>query len=348
MPEDLLENYVSDKSLSKETILKYVDDYSIYSFYIGAELELYTKYSSPLRLGDNDPSFSLYYSKYKQDKILFKDQSTGKYGDIFMFIRELFRTEELPSAKFALLQINNDFKLGLADQEVGAFNPKLLKKAPLKKDPVKISIVAHTEDTKAFKEYWEFLEIPKKILDLFYVKDVRVIQYKKNNSHIAIVTKILTISYEILGHYKVYQPYAERKFKFRNDFLDIYVEGALQLEFMQDFAIITKSTKECMFFRSHFNWECIAGKSENTEINPFFMVNILHKKYKHVFIWLDGDDAGKIAQQRYIDKYSWLEPIVFDSIIEQKDPTDFFEVNKKAGNREYALNYLKNLIKIKL
>ena len=99
---DALEKYVDENLLCKATVLKYVDDFSLYSFYIGEELELYTKYSSPLRQGDEDPSFSLYYSKYKPDVILFKDSATGKYGNVFTFLEAYLGL----TSKQVLLQIN--------------------------------------------------------------------------------------------------------------------------------------------------------------------------------------------------------------------------------------------------
>lgn len=337
---DILENYVTDNLLSKENILKYVDDYSIYSFYIGAELELNTKYSSPLRLGDEDPSFSLYYSKYKTDKIFFKDQSTGKNGDVFTFLYELMSLSGLVSNKTVLLQINSDFGLGLCDEEVGEFKPQLLKTPPLRKDPVKIAVNYHKFPTKAFTDYWSGLDISQRTLDKYYARDVRVIHFI-NGEHKTITPKTLTISYEILGHYKIYQPFADKKDKFRNDYLDIYVEGALQLEFKHEFAIITKSTKECMFFDEHFGWDTVAGKSENTMIPPHFMENVLRKRYKKVLIWLDNDEAGINAQNKYLAEYPWLIPVTFDSFIEQKDVTDLYSYAKSINKTQESLIYIK-------
>lgn len=340
---DALKEFVDDNLLSKANILKYVDDYSIYSYYIGEELELYTKYSSPLRIGDDDPSFSLYYSKYKPEFIWFKDNSTGKNGNVFTFLKEFLQV----STKTVLLQINSDFGLGLNDEEMGTFKPHLLKPAPVRKSPTKIEITVYPEETEEYLNYWDNLGITKKTRDKFYARDVHVIHYI-NDVHLSIEVKTLTISYEILGHYKVYQPFADRKFKFRNNYLDIYVEGALQLDFKKDFAIITKSSKECMFMYEHFEWEAVAGKSETTPINPFFMTNVLQKRYLKVFIWLDNDDAGRTAQAKYLTKYPWLIPVVFDSFIVESDPTDLYSNAKKKGNEDVALRYLKQLITTKL
>jgi hypothetical protein len=338
---DEIEKFVSYNLLSKTSILNSIDDYSIYSYYIGEELELRTKYSSPLRHGDVDPSFSLFYSKYKDDVILFKDSALNKFGSVFDFLEEFLKI----STREVLLQINSDFGLGLDGDDVGEFKPHLVKSKPIKKHPIKIEI-KRQEPTQEFIEYWENLEIAPDTLDKFYCRCVKVVHFKGDHTT-TIVPQILTISYEILGTYKIYQPFADKKFKFRNNYLDIYVEGALQLSFTTDFCVITKSTKEIMFMYEHFGWEAVAGKSETTMIHNHFM-NILKVKYKKVFIWLDNDDAGKNAQAKYLEQYNWVIPIEFDSYIPDSDPTDLFLRSKKAGKKEMSLRYIKQLITTKL
>lgn len=345
---DFLGEYCAENELSADNILKYVDEYSIFSHYIGAELELYTKYSSPLRLGDDDPSFSLYYSKYIEDVMYFKDQSTGRHGNVFTFVRWMLGDGlELKPHRQALLQINSDFGIGLEGLEVGEFKPNLIKTKPLKKNPVKIEITTDGE-TEEYLKYWEFLGIPEEVRTLYYASCVQVTHYIQDGVHKSIVSRDLTIGYEILGHYKIYRPFAERKFKFRNDYLDVFVEGALQLKYDKNFCIITKSTKDIMFFRAHFDWDSVAGKSENTPINPYFIEETLLKKYKYVFIWLDPDEAGQNAQQRYIDQYPSFIPIKFDDYILQKDPTDLYTTGKGLGQEDVALQYLEQLITTKI
>lgn len=343
----ILTDYVEQNLLSKANVLRYIDDYSLYCHYIGVELELYTKYSSPLRIGDDDPSFSIYYSKYLTEQIWFKDQSTGKYGDVFTFLQELMGNGTKASLRTVLLQINSDHSLGLNGEDVGDFKPKLIKSRPLKRDPVEIQVTSYPKETEEFKAYWLALDIPNEVQEMYYAKDVQVIHYI-SDEHITIVVKTLTISYEIVGHYKVYQPFAERMYKFRNNYLMGFVEGALQLQYEKSFCIISKSTKECMFYRAHWNWDAVAGTSENAMISPYFMNEVLKKRYKQVFIWLDPDEAGQVAQQRYLDEYPWLEPVVIGSQIEEKDPTDYYAAEKLKGKQAEAKLYLENLITEKL
>lgn len=344
----LLEDYVDDNLLSKANVLKYVDDYSLYSFYIGSELELYTKYSSPLRTDDDDPSFSLYYSKYNKDILMFKDNATGQYGDVFKFVRyTLGGGSEMASLREALLQINSDFQLGFNGEERGDFTPHIIATKPLRRDPVKIEVTNYPVASQEYLDYWDFLEIPQHILDRFYCSNVNVVHYI-NDIHTSISVRSLAIAYEIVGFYKIYQPYEDRKYKFRNNYPHGFVEGGIQLKYEKDFCIITKSTKEIMFLEAHFGWESVAGTSENSMINEFFMLNTLRKNYKRVFIWLDNDEAGRKAQAKYMEMYPWLEPIEFDEFIPESDPTDLYSRAKKEGKKEIALSYIKQLIERKL
>lgn len=340
---DLLDEFVQDNHLSQENILRVVDCYSIYSFYIGSELELRTKYSSPLRDGDNDPSFSLYDSRNDSSIILFKDNMSGKFGNVFTFVKELMSTKKLVTIKDALLQINSDFGLGLGDDEVSAFKPHLIKTAPIIKSVTNIEVTNRVEFTQEFKDYWHALDISNSILDLYYATNPKIIHYIADY-HTSIVPRDLTIAYEILGKYKIYHPFAEKKYKFRNNYDTTFVEGAMQLTFKSDFVIITKATKECMWFRQHFDWDSVAGKSETTKISSYFMNKVLFKNYKYVFIWLDGDEAGIKSQAEYLQLYPQLIPIVMEDSIEQKDVTDFYLAGKNLNKQQMVLDYVKQLI----
>lgn len=336
---DELEKYVSYNLLSKKNILNLVDDYSLYSYYIGDELELRTKYSSPLREGDNDPSFSLFFSKYKENLIMFKDGALGKSGNVFDFL-ELYLGL---TSRQVQLQVNSDLSLGLDGDEVADFKPAILKKRPIKKFPAKIFINRNNPETPEYLEYWERLDISKSTRDKFYASDVRVVHYSSDKT-VTIVPRTLTIAYEILGTYKIYHPFEAKKFKFRNNFPSNYVEGAMQLDFKLDFVIITKANKECMFFDEHFSWDAVAGKSETTPIPEEFIENILRKNYKKIFVWLDNDATGVTSQAAYLEKYPDFIPIEFGKEIEDKDPTDYYDTMKVRGKQQEALKYIKNLI----
>ena len=335
---DVLEQFISDNLLTREAILGVIDDYSILCFYIGEELEVRTKYSSPLRHGDSDPSFSIYYSKTNEDTLMYKDSALNKSGNVFMFLGEFLNMRP----REVLLQINSDFGLGFEGDDVGDFKPHLIKKPPIKKAPTKILISSHDKNTSIFDAYWRAHGISQETLDRFFCVDVRVVHYESDYRQ-SIVTRELTIAYEILGHYKIYSPFAERKFKFRNNYPDYVVEGVMQLEFKSSFGMITKATKECMFFYEHFRWEAIAGKSETTPITEH-VIELMRTRFSKVLIWLDKDDAGCTSQRAYIEKYPWLIPVEFDDSIEQKDPTDYYIAMTAIGKSDEALEVIKTTV----
>jgi len=336
---DELDQYIKDNELSQPNLLNLVDDYDVYCEYIGTDLEIGVKYSSPLRDGDDDPSFVLFQSN-RDHKIMFKDHATGQTGNVFHFLN-LFLGISLHDV---YKQINYDFNLGLdgvdPDKE---FKPIKKERVKVIREPLTIKVTSKEKFSKTFLNYWDALGISKEMCERYYVSDVEVIHFITKSAHKFVYPKSLCIAYQILGTYKIYQPLGERAFKFRNNYPYRYVEGAIQLDFANDFCIITKSTKECMWFREHFGWDAVASTSENTMISDYFFKTTL-SKYKHVFIWLDLDTPGVRAQAKYLEKYPHLIPIVADRYPEFKDPTDLYEAAKREGWGKDALRYIKSLI----
>ena len=332
---DIVSRKIKERELSYDNILSLIDDYSIYSHYIGAELELHTKYSSPLREGDDDPSFNLYVSKYKPDTIMFKDLATGQFGGVIKFVSLLLGL----SIKEAMEQINSDFELGLAGTKRGNIKAKVKKKLKLVKTPTKIRITAR-EYSLEFLSYWGELDITIPTLKRYFAKDVVLIHYENPDFKAVVTPKSLAISYEIAGHYKVYQPKGERKYKFRNDYPAGYVEGLLQFDYTKDYCLITKATKECMFFREHIDVDACAGTSENSMISEHVMTNVLKAKFKRVYIMLDVDEPGIKAQNKYLDKYPWLIPLTPPCTYGTKDVTDWYKASKTESRQSEVIDWL--------
>ena len=338
---------LAKECLSVENILKYIDDYSIYSYYIGCELELNTRYSSPLREGDDNPSFTLF--KGRQDRIYFKDHATTYKGDVFEFVRILMgkgKPKDIPFEQ-VLQRIDNDFQLGLYVEN--SQPTKLDLKRQLATIPVKekysIQVTSKKKPTKQYLDFWSKYDITKSTLDYNKVSQAEVIHYSsKQGSHkFQIYPKELCIAYPIAARYELYWPYEDKKKKFQNDLPANWVKGFMQLKYVNDFCIITKANKEINFFREHFDWDTVAGKSENTMI-PDHMMKKLFTSYKKVFIWLDSDVPGINAQAKYIEKYPNLIPIIYPSYVTQKDVTDRYVYMKGLGMQQAAIEEIKKLI----
>ena len=330
------EEILAEVRLDVHNIMKLVDSYSIYSFYLGFEPETRTRYSSPLREGDNNPSFSIYFSKYNEDILMFKDSTTGKFGGVFKFVSLLLGLD----LRETLLQINSDFELGLAGTQRGDFEKKIVKKLKLVKTAVKIGITARSE-SKEFLAYWDVLDITERIRKMYFTREVALIHFENPDFKSVITPKSLCISYEINGFYKTYQPKGDKMYKFRNDYPTNYVEGLQQFKFEKEFAIITKATKDAMFYRQHFDFDACAGTSENTMISPYVMNTHLKPKFKRVYIMLDSDGPGLAAQLKYVNEYPWLIPIILPDFYGKKDLTDVYTAAKKVGKRQKVLDWVK-------
>ena len=71
-------------SLSLKDLLEKLDDYTIYSYYLGS-FKPKTLMNSPLRPDDKIPSFAIFPSK--TGDLLFKDHGTGEAGNALKFIK---------------------------------------------------------------------------------------------------------------------------------------------------------------------------------------------------------------------------------------------------------------------
>ena len=337
----ILDDYRLEHCLSIDSIKHSVDDYSIYSHYVGEELELGRVYSSPLRNVDEHPSFSLFETE--TGDILFKDHGTGVKGNVFRFVQYLMSEDKdnLISFRDVLSQINLDFDLGL-DGTPKTFKPnaKIVAKR-IRKEIPKIEIVSK-HYSKRFLDYFLRYGITQKTLQQYGVFDVSALKYRYKLRTSVHYPKDLCIAYRIGKYYKIYRPFADRSDKFRSDLPRNYVEGFLQLKGVPPYVIITKSLKDVIFLREHLGIDAVAGKSENTMI-PDFLMQKLFDTYDKVFIWLDRDSGGKAATENYLLRYPELTPVNFPDWIKEKDITDRY-----IAVKEQVVDEIRQLLNVKL
>ena len=337
---DILEEFVNDTALTVENVRRLVDDYSLMSHYLGQELELHTKYSSPLREGDENPSFSIFYGYGDRDtsKLYFKDQIGIAQGDTYDFLMLYLNA---PSVQELLEQINFDLQLGLGGNEKSLnLKPTIIKRIPVLRERAKLNIVSQPP-TKEFVEFWTGrYGVTQTSLDRYQAKCVRDIHYEYSNNTKIYTPKTLTIGYPIGKYNKLYMPYECKDKKFRNDYPQNYVEGHIQLDWgRNDLLVITKSTKEIIFFWNHWKIQAVAGKSETTFI-PDFIMQLYLNHFKRVVLWLDPDEAGVRSTLAYKTLYPKLEVIITPEWVKEKDPTDIYEANGLKYTRDLVFQLL--------
>lgn len=274
-----------------DTIFRYVDDYSLYCYYIGEELVIGQSYSSPLRKRDINPSFSLFFSSYDLGRIYFKDQGTGESGNVFKFIALLHKISYLQ----AFNKVDTDFLLGIWNDDIENIKHKLItKNVPKIKEKVEIGITSRQWNSSDDYFWWDKYKIDHKTLAKYNVTAVDVLHYKHKNKTHTVYPKQLTFAYRIGKYYKIYQPYS-KEHKFINNYPSHYIEGFEQLPYKQDTLIITKSLKDVMQL-CVLGYESVAPRSENI-VMPDKYFDYFRSNYKNIYVLFDND--GKHQAHKY-------------------------------------------------
>ena len=75
------------KTNTLKDILLMLDDYDIFSYYLG-NFQVGKLYNSPLRSDDKNPSFAVFHSN-KNNCLLFKDHGSGQFGNALTFVKTI-------------------------------------------------------------------------------------------------------------------------------------------------------------------------------------------------------------------------------------------------------------------
>jgi hypothetical protein len=299
--------------LTEPEILERIDEYALYSFYLGYEPLLGAVYPSPIRKGmkagaDTQPSFSVYEPTrrvFSSRDLMWTDNALGVSGGIFKLIRLMFGfTTEVEAFHQAL----GDF--GLIHNHT--------RRAPLdlpeKKYAVHadISIVSRPFEAKDLN-LWARWNITLSLLQRYNTKAVKCF-WIAEQQRMPQYPRGLGYAYSIWDKYQVYCPFDPKR-KFRTSFNEACLPGFLQLEYNSDTLIITKSMKDVMCLRS-FGYEAVAVRSENVLVPQPYMEHF-RKKYARILILFDNDGKHKGAE--------YAEPKIFvPKLLEgDKDTTDF-------------------------
>src|SRR5882757_9172407 len=101
---------MEDFLLGEEDIIQRVDEYTLYCYYLGYDPDPFTKYTSPIRTDDDNPSFGVFHAKRIPNREFgWKDQATGDCGDIFTLVKMIYGYHGKAQA---ISRICSDFNLG--------------------------------------------------------------------------------------------------------------------------------------------------------------------------------------------------------------------------------------------
>jgi len=314
-------------TMSLKDLLEKLDDYSIYSYYLGP-FKPGKLMNSPLRNDDKMPSFAIFPTK--DGALLFKDHGTGISGNALKFIK-LYRgiqtRDELERELLKIVRKYNpeqNIRTNTYTKLVGSY-------------AADIGIVRQPF-TEVDKKYWKQFHISIDTLKKFNVFSIkyflcnRVVRgtYKEDSPMYA---------YKVYDKFKIYRPLASKYTKWRTNLTNRHVQGLAELpKEGGNLLIITKSLKDVMcLYEMGFN--AIAASSETTFI-PEDILQSLRHKWKHVVILYDRDKTGMKTARQYSKQYK-LDAIFVHKKFNSKDISDAVKATNFYSVRDWLQTTLK-------
>ena len=313
-------------TMSLRDLLDKVDDYTIYSYYLGP-FKPGKLMNSPLRSNDKMPSFAIFPTK--DGALLFKDHGTGVAGNALKFMKLYKGIQTRDELERELLRIfRKSNPTSSAATVTRSYTPK---------EDTDIGIVRQPF-TEADKRYWKQFHISIDTLKRFNVFSIkyflcnRVVRgtYKEDSPMYA---------YKVYDKFKIYRPLASKYTKWRTNLTNRHVQGLAELPYEGgNLLIITKSLKDVMcLYEMGFN--AIAASSETTFI-PNDIIKSLRKKWKHIVILYDRDATGMLKSREYSKQYKF-DAIFVHKKFKAKDISDAV----KENNFDQVKNWLTNTVK---
>jgi hypothetical protein len=322
-------NTIKEGWVTKENILKHVNEYDIYAYYIGP-FNINTPMYSPLR-EDNNPSFSLFIASDKT--LVFNDFKTGG-GNCIKFVMLMEGCDYFSALNILNTRYNLGYRPVKTSNLVSKYThaPKITNTKISPKKEVWISIKVR-DWLQHDKEYWYGqYEITGNTLSYFNVYPISKFwlnSYGINANKYAYAYRFDT------NVYKIYQPYLtvkEGKWYSNIKNSELY-QGADQLPEEGKILFITSSLKDVMVLYEA-GYSAIAPHTEH-QILSEGLFSHYNQKWDLVTVLYDNDEAGMLHANKMVKKYGIKSLILPES--DTKDPSDFV--------KKYDLETLKQWIK---
>ena len=298
--------------MSLKDLLDKLNDYDIYSYYVG-QFKIGKLFNSPLRSDDKNPSFNIF--KGNGGGLFFKDHGSGEGGNALKFIKLIKNIQTRDELERELLRIVR--KMNPNQQYVQRTY------STVSSGSTDIGIVRQPF-TDVDKKYWKQFHISIDTLKLFQVFSIkyflcnRVVRgtYKESSPMYA---------YKVFDKFKIYRPLASKYTKWRTNLTNRDVQGLAEIpKEGGNLLIITKSLKDVMcLYEMGFN--AIAASSETTFI-PDDILQSLRSKWNHIVIIYDRDKTGMLEARKYSKQYR-LDAIFVHKKFKAKDISDAIRDN---------------------
>jgi len=332
----MLINYKQHDLLTKDNILKLLDERTIMEYYLCESVDLRQRYRNPFRT-DNNPK--CYFNYTKNNRLYFFDNAFPEYSfDCFKLVQLKFNH----SFSKALAQINKDFNLNLLGNDTVINNTiNILNSVNIVKPKIEKKIYTYSVKTRNYSQYdigyWNNFNIDKSMLRKYkvhcvdsYVKYCNgkfVFHYKFDRKqeipNVCYCYEATNINNEL--KVRLYLPNARYHDveKWDGNFDNSIIQGYSQLPKQNKYLIITSSLKDIMTINSLNIPEisAIAFNSESTVITPDVLTT-LRERFDYIYSFYDNDPSGINSSNKLYQQHNI--PILRLNSVE-KDPSDFLK-----------------------
>ena len=294
---------------TENELLKMIPSYEIFKYYIHADLHLSKPILSPLRVGDNRPSFSLYQYDKDPEIVLFTDFGSGDKGNAVQFVSKLFNISIMDAIRKIIKDISIDG------------NPGFISETETR-NPITITVKSREWEQHDVK-YWNEYGISTDFLTVVNCKPVAYYFINKN------VFKASKYAYGFREYkdyritWKIYQPF-NKEFKFISNHTSSTHQGYTILPQTGEKLIITKSYKDVYCLLQAFVINAVGVQGEYVVMKPK-VVEEYKSRFKRIYTLFDNDDAGKRLADIYFKLFKIKPLFIPDKFYPIKDISDYYK-----------------------
>jgi 5S rRNA maturation endonuclease (ribonuclease M5) len=305
--------------------------------YFPGKISFNTNCKNPWR---NDTNGRAYFD-YNNGNLIFIDWASEKtHMDCFYVAQKAL---ELDSFKDVCNTIAKDFNLGLHRPKSLDDYSTIKKHSFVSKKPRMTQEIKKNEIGKARIAIvtQKFNEIDLRYWFQYHITLPTLIKFRVRACHRAWIRGDFYYEYkqhdpmyvyaEKQEDFKLYRPRAAKFFKWRSNMVGGILECWEQLPEKGEILILTKSRKDVMTLHE-CGYSSVACKSESSLVSNN-AINLLKKRFKHIIVFYDNDEAGKIYSTKIKEEYDLtsIELPQNKSGDLPKDPSDFIQVYGKKS-----------------
>jgi len=310
-------------------ILRMLDAYDIYTYYIGKDIKINKPLNSPLR-EDKNPSWSLF--KSRNGDLMYKDFATGESGNVITLVRNLFNL----TYKKAMEKIWSD--MITCEKMKNGF----VRSAPERVYKSKTTIsIKRKYFTRRDDQYWGSYGLDRDTLKQFNVYPISEFWINDMPQSFYYTDDNPMYAYKMFDKFKIYRPLSKyKKDKWRNNCGSYDLQGLEQLPDKGGLLIITKSLKDVMVLYK-YGYTSVAPQSENSTIPKAVMDN-LKSRFDDIIIFFDYDEGGIRGAESLRKKFDLDKTFIpkhYLDIYGIKDISDF----AKEMSEDKTIELLKEL-----